>query len=111
MSGLSALTQAHRTSEEVCSIYIGYHSDHQVAASGTSGNRIRILHPLCSHQERDLHFRLVRTCQNHAPRTRTTQPEVFHPLAASLRRHNEAINFAVTQVTEFPPAVRISALI
>ena len=35
---------------------------------------------------------------------------MFQPLATYLRRQNELINLAITQVVEFPPAVGIGAL-
>jgi hypothetical protein len=56
------------------------------------------------------HLRLVHTNQDHGLGTLTAQPEMFQPLAACLRRQNELINLAITQVVEFPPAGGIGAL-
>jgi hypothetical protein len=55
------------------------------------------------------HLRLVHTNQDHGLGT-FAQPEVFQPLAPCLRRQNELINLAITQVVEFPPAVGVGAL-
>jgi len=62
------------------------------------------------YQRLGLHVRLVHASQDHVLGTLTAQPEVFQPLATCLRRQNELIDLAITQVVEFPPAVGIGAL-
>jgi hypothetical protein len=76
--------------------------------NATSGNLSGLRDPVSD--ARGLHVRLVHTRQDHGPGTITAKPEVFQPLATHLCKQNELINLAITQVVEFPPAVRIGAL-
>jgi hypothetical protein len=62
------------------------------------------------YQTLGLHFTLVHASQDHGLGTITALPEVFQPLAGCLCAQNELINLAITQVVEFPPAVRIGTL-